>query len=121
MAHGTFRVRTVAIVATVLVVAYAALSVTRPESRETPPPSRDTIAIASPAMSPTPPASTRPGTSPAMCTDFFTPPPYAAFTPIPGVSVRAIDKGHFEITNATDRTYYFGVTSWITEDNLVCG
>jgi hypothetical protein len=28
---------------------------------------------------------------------------------------------HFEITNATSRTYYFGVFQWTTEDKLVCG
>lgn len=55
------------------------------------------------------------------CVDLFTAPPYDAFRPVPGISVRAIDKAHFEITNATGRTYYFRAFQWMTEDNLVCG
>jgi hypothetical protein len=55
------------------------------------------------------------------CTKFFTPPPYDAFAPVPGVTVRAIDKAHFQITNGTSHTYYVGLTQWVNEDNLVCG
>src|ERR1051326_8602769 len=54
------------------------------------------------------------------CVDRYTPPPYDAMHPVAGVSLRVIDKGHFEVTNATDRDYYFKIVRWITED-LVCG
>lgn len=66
-------------------------------------------------------ASQTPDVSRPTCLDLFTPPPYDAFRPVPGISVRAIDQVHFEITNATSRTFYFGVFQWTTEDNLVCG
>jgi hypothetical protein len=66
-------------------------------------------------------ATPTPDVSPRTCVGLFTPPPYDAFLPVPGVSVRAIDRAHFEITNATSRTYYFGGMHWATEDNLVCG
>ena len=55
------------------------------------------------------------------CGDLFTPPPYDALAPVPGISIQVIDKAHFEVTNATNRDYYFEVVTWSTEDNLVCG
>ncbi len=51
----------------------------------------------------------------------FTAPPYGALVPVPGVSLRVIDKATFVITNLTSFTYFVGVTSWATEDDLVCG
>jgi hypothetical protein len=54
------------------------------------------------------------------CPD-FTPPPYDSFEPVPGVSVRVINKGLFEVTNTTDRAYFGKVFTWQTEANLVCG
>jgi hypothetical protein len=40
---------------------------------------------------------------------------------VPGISIRVIDKAHFEVTNATDRDYYFKVIGWTSYENLVCG
>ncbi len=80
--------------------------------------------------SPTPAITAQPSPRPSSatfvspkltCGDLFTPPPYEALRPVPGISVRVIDKAHFEVTNATDRDYYFKVIGWTTEDNLVCG
>jgi len=65
--------------------------------------------------------SESPQDSPRHCLAFFTPAPYDSFRPVPGVAVRAINKGRFEITNGTSLTYYGGVTTWVTEDDLVCG
>lgn len=81
------------------------------------------------ASSPSPaaaPASPRPSSASSVpaqltCGDLFTAPPYDALTPVPGISVRVIDKAHFAVTNATARDYYFKVIAWTTEDNLVCG
>jgi hypothetical protein len=47
-------------------------------------------------------------------------PPYRGPSPVIGISVRAIDKGHLEITNATSRTYYYRVSRWVTMQ-LDCG
>jgi hypothetical protein len=55
------------------------------------------------------------------CGDLFTAPPFDALPPVPGISVRVIDKAHFEVTHVTDRDYYLKVVTWSTEDNLVCG
>jgi hypothetical protein len=86
----------------------------------------DSYTVASPSpittARPSPrPATPSPEVSSRTCAGLFTPPPYEAFLPVPGISVRAIDRAHFEITNATSRTYYFGGMHWATEDNLVCG
>jgi len=40
---------------------------------------------------------------------------------VPGVAVHAVDTAHFEITNSTDRDYYFKAIAWSTDDNLACG
>ena len=55
------------------------------------------------------------------CGSLFPAPAYASMAPVPGISLRAIDKAHFEVRNATARRYYFAVYSWQTADNLVCG
>jgi len=86
----------------------------------------DSLAVSSPSPAITPPPS--PWLSSATfvapeltCGDRFTPPPYDRLPAVPGISVRVIDKAHFEVVNATDRDYYFKVVQWMTEDNLVCG
>jgi hypothetical protein len=109
-----------AITASLVVAACSALVGNSLDPNVTPPPAA-TVASPSPSAGPSQASSPTPDISPAVCTDFFTPPPYDAFRPVPGISVRAIDKTHFEIANTTSRTYYIGVTSWDTEDNLVCG
>ena len=55
------------------------------------------------------------------CGSLVPAPAYASMAPVPGISLRAIDKAHFELRNATARRYYFAVYSWQTADNLVCG
>lgn len=50
----------------------------------------------------------------------WTLPPDVGPSPVPGITVRAVDRGHFEITNATGRTYYYRVSTWFT-DLLDCG
>jgi hypothetical protein len=55
------------------------------------------------------------------CGSAFPAPGYASMAPVAGISLRAIDKGHFEVRNATARTYYVAVFYWETADNLVCG
>lgn len=50
----------------------------------------------------------------------WTVPPDVGSGPVPGITVRAIDRGRFEITNATGRTYYYRVSAWFT-DLLDCG
>jgi hypothetical protein len=121
MARARGRIPYLAIPAALLVLACTELTVNSLDPTVTPPPTEITLAIPSPPVGTSPPVSQSPDVSPATCTDFFTPPPYDAFSPVPGISVRTIDKGHFEITNATSRDYYFGATFWVTEDNLVCG
>jgi len=90
----------------------------------TPPLTGPMEASASPALE-TPTASGTPtatlGTPAATCGDMFTAPPYDDLAPVPGLSVRSIDKAHFEIINTSDRQYYFAVFYWVTEDDLVCG
>lgn len=111
---------TVAVISAVLVVAVGALI-----ASNIPGPVRPSTS--DPAPPPNPAASTPPLVSPSprgsvpQCTEFFTPPPYDSFTPIPGITVRAVDKAHFEITNSTLGTYYVGVAQWVTEDDLICG
>ena len=121
MAQTRVSIPTVAIAAVLVVAAFTALIVNGLDPTVTPSPTETTRATPSPSLGKSPPISQGPGVSPAPCTDFFTPPPYDTFSPVPGILVRAIDKGQFEITNATSRSYYFGVSEWITEDNLVCG
>jgi hypothetical protein len=72
----------------------------------------------SPSVDVTALVSQNPATSPRVCQDYFTPPPEEIAGPI---SVRVIDKTHFEIINATNRIYYLTVRYWVVEDNLVCG
>jgi hypothetical protein len=55
------------------------------------------------------------------CPSPYGAPPYAELAPVAGLSVRVIDRGHFEIFNATGATYYFAVYHWEVQDNLVCG
>lgn len=74
------------------------------------------------STSPTdPPASEITGQSAPACDDLLTPPPYKSLPPVAGVSVRSIDKAHFEINNTTGQTYYFKSFSWQTDANLPCG
>jgi hypothetical protein len=55
------------------------------------------------------------------CGSLFPAPDYAGFAPVPGITVRAIDQGHVEISNATAQPYYFALFYWEAVDNLVCG
>jgi hypothetical protein len=55
------------------------------------------------------------------CGSLFTPPPYGFLTPVDGIGVRAVDKGHFEIQNTASQRYFFAIFSWVTEGDLVCG
>jgi hypothetical protein len=69
-----------------------------------------------PTGSPIPRASDPSGA----CAPLFTGPPDAGPNLVPGITVRAIDKRHTEITNATNRTYYYRVSAWHS-DLLACG
>lgn len=64
------------------------------------------------------PTST-PIVSQGQCPD-WTLPPDVGPSPVPGITVRAVDKGHLEIANETSQTYYYRVSAWST-DLLVCG
>jgi hypothetical protein len=77
-------------------------------------------AVASPTASPAPRSFAASPSAHAQCPD-FTPPPYDSFEPVVGISIRVINKGLFEITNATKKSYYGKVFKWTTESNLVCG
>lgn len=68
-----------------------------------------------------PAASQIAGQTPPACDDLLTPPPYSSLPPVSGLSVRAIDKARFEISNTTGQTYYFKSFSWQTENDLPCG
>lgn len=55
------------------------------------------------------------------CGSLFPAPEYGSFAAVAGITVRAIDRGRFEIRNGTMQPYYFAVYYWETADNLVCG
>ena len=108
-------------IAAALWIAACTTIVYRVEPTSSPGPSSTPIPVASsPAASPGLPPAT-PTAPPLTCSEPFVFPAFDAFVPVPGVSVRAIDRAHVEITNATTHTYYVGASFWVTEDNLVCG
>ena len=72
-----------------------------------------------PSASPTESPMESPIESQGQCAN-WTLPPDVGPSLVPGITVRAVDKGHFEITNATSRTYYYRVSAWFT-DLLDCG
>lgn len=121
MAEPRVSIATVVIAVSLMVAACAVQTTNTGDPTATTPPTAATIGTASPSARASALPSQSPDDSPRICPDFFTPPPYDAFRPVPGISVRAIDKGHIEITNASSRAYYFGVSHWVTEENLVCG
>lgn len=73
-------------------------------------------AVASPSEPPALPSDSFPASP--QCPD-HTWPPYRV-GPVAGISVRAINKGHTEITNPTNRTYYYRVSRW-SAAHLLCG
>jgi hypothetical protein len=124
MAGFRVRIATLAIAEAILVAACTAQIGGSGDPTASLLPADTALAAPSPSVGTSALASPSPDVSAHGCDAapfFFTPPPYAAFEPVPGISVRATDKGHFKITNATSRTYYVGVFSWDTEDNLLCG
>jgi hypothetical protein len=78
-----------------------------------------TIAVSSPT--PTVPASATAPASPSpsgQCPNRM--PPDGGLVPVPGVTIRSINRAQIEIENAANRVYYFRVAAWVAE-NLVCG
>jgi hypothetical protein len=48
-------------------------------------------------------------------------PPDGGLVPLPGISIRSINRGQIEIANTAGRVYYFWVTAWVVAGDLVCG
>ena len=70
---------------------------------------------------PTAPTVTSTESSVALCGGRFSPPPFGELTPVPGVSIRAIDTAHLEVRNTTSQQFFFAAFQWEWQDNLVCG
>ena len=70
---------------------------------QTAPPASPTISPSSSLVQPSPCASPNAAASW---------PPYAVPDHVPGISVQAVDSGHTEITNSSDRTYFYRVSRW---------
>ncbi len=50
----------------------------------------------------------------------YTLPPSGGRLPVPGISLRSLDRAHVEIANTTSRTYYYRVAAWVVLE-LDCG
>lgn len=114
MSPNPVRLRLVALsLAAPLLVAACLAQASQSEPRMTTPGSTASASEVVPA-----PPSESPSVS-GQCPDQSWP-PYGGPSPVSGISARAIDKGNLEITNATSRTYYYRVSSWVAWQ-LVCG
>jgi len=114
MSSNTVKLRLVALSLAAPLLAAACLAQASPSE----PTMTTTGSTASASEVVSAPPSESPGIS-GQCPDRSMPPDRGP-SPVDGISVRAIDKGHLEITNATSRTYYYRVSRWVTMQ-LDCG